>query len=584
MKKIKLFSMFSGFGGAEFALKKAKIDFECIGFSEIDKYAVQCYEQNHCLKFPDMLKGEIIRPNNYGDCTKINPNSISQFDLLTAGFPCQSFSVAGKGLGELDTRGTLFNEIIRIAEVKQPKYMLLENVKGLTNKNHKETFNKIIFELQRIGYYVHWKVLNSKDYGIPQNRARVWFVCFRNISEYETFKFPEKEELKIFLKDILEDEVDEKYYLKEEYTKKLLMPKTSYCIDANYAKGTNIKGYLEKKRRQIIQTCQAVITPDRINKRQNGRRFKTDGEPSFTLNTQDRHGVLLNGLTIRKLTPTECFRLQGFVTFINEYELDYFMKTCTKCRELKDIEDFSLRNIEKGWRASYCKKCFSENARNYYSENKEEIRQIRNQDYENNKDEYHKKSKQWRLDNPDKIKAIEKRRYENNKEELLLKNKKYKQDNPEYFKKYREENKEKIYETQKLWREENIDRVRFNERINSAKRRALKLSVDDGTITRDSLKDIWNGKCSICDRKIEYKNKLTHLDHIIPLSKGGKHSIHNVQWTCASCNQHKSDKIIIDKDKKIINLDGLSNTQRYRLAGNGWDVSLVSKIFKEMFK
>ena len=305
MNKIKIFTFFAGFGGDKFALQKAGIDYEEVGFSEVDKFAIQCHEQNH--------KGK-----NYGDITKINPEEIPDFDLFTGGFPCQSFSIAGKGLGELDIRGTLFNEIIRIAEVKQPKYMLLENVKGLISKKHKATFDKILSELKRIGYKVDYKVLNSKDFGIPQNRERVWFVCQR-VDIAKDFEFPNPEELKIFLKDILEEEVDEKYYLKEEYTKKLLIPNTSYCIDANYHKGTNVKGYLEKKRRQIIQigeinqTCQAVITPDRINKRQNGRRFKEDGEPSFTLNTQDRHGVLLNGLIIRNLTPTECFRLMGFL-------------------------------------------------------------------------------------------------------------------------------------------------------------------------------------------------------------------------------------------------------------------------------
>lgn len=107
------------------------------------------------------------------------------------------------------------------------------------------------------------------------------------------FKWPKTEELKIFLKDILEEEVDEKYYLREERVGKLLkdfkMPDTSYCIDSNYYKGTNLKGYLEKKRRQLVIS---VLTPGRLNKRQNGRRFKTEGEPMFTLNTQDRHGIL----------------------------------------------------------------------------------------------------------------------------------------------------------------------------------------------------------------------------------------------------------------------------------------------------
>ena len=164
---IKVFETFAGYGGASFALKKANIEHEVVGFSEIDKNAIKCFIQNH---------GDI---KNFGDITKINPYDIPDFDLFTGGFPCQSFSVAGKGLGELDTRGTLFNEIIRIAEVKQPRWLLLENVKGLTTKPHRTTFEKILSELTRIGYVVKWKVLNSKRHGTPQNRERVFFACFR---------------------------------------------------------------------------------------------------------------------------------------------------------------------------------------------------------------------------------------------------------------------------------------------------------------------------------------------------------------------------------------------------------------------
>jgi len=219
---LKIFEMFAGYGGASFSLKKAGIDFECVGYSEIDKYAIECYDQNHCWKPSKKSVPWCESPKNYGDCTKINPYELPDFDLLTGGFPCQSFSVAGKGLGELDTRGTLFNEIIRIAEIKKPRYMLLENVKGLTNKKHQPTFNKILSEIKRIGYEVQWKVLNSKEHGIPQNRERVFFICFRNFYDDVDFKFPEKEELKIFLKDILENEVDEKYYLKKEQVDRLI--------------------------------------------------------------------------------------------------------------------------------------------------------------------------------------------------------------------------------------------------------------------------------------------------------------------------------------------------------------------------
>lgn len=213
---MKYFEMFAGYGTASFALKRIFVDeLQCVGFSEVDKYAIKCFEQNHYpLWYND---GKYSYPHkNFGDCKLINTQELPDFDLLTGGFPCQAFSVAGKMQGELDSRGTLFNEIIRIAEVKRPKYMLLENVKGLTAKKFEGTFKKILSELDRIGYNVYWKVLNTKDYGIPQSRARVWFVCFRKDIDKKTFQWPQIEELKIFIKDILENDVDAKYYLSEK--------------------------------------------------------------------------------------------------------------------------------------------------------------------------------------------------------------------------------------------------------------------------------------------------------------------------------------------------------------------------------
>jgi len=270
MTKIKIFEMFAGYGGASFALKKARIRHEVIGYSEINKFAIKCYEQNH--------KGK-----NYGDCTKINEKELPNFDLLTGGFPCQSFSIAGKGLGELDTRGTLFNDIIRIAEEKRPKYMLLENVKGLTSKRHKETFNKILNELKRIGYNVYWEILNSKDYDIPQNRERVFFVCFRKDLKKD-FKFPEKEKLNLFLKDILEDEVEQKYFLSK--------------------KGKVIKEY----------TNFFIFPRKKDNKLINGS-YNRVWHKNYcgTLNVIHPLNILDNKLNIRKLTPKECFRLMGFL-------------------------------------------------------------------------------------------------------------------------------------------------------------------------------------------------------------------------------------------------------------------------------
>lgn len=198
--------MFSGYEGASFALNKTDIDFECVGVSEIDPYAIQCIKTN----FPNY--------KNYGSCINIDPNKLPDFDLLTAGFPCQDVSIAGKrDLSKGRTK--LFNEIIRIAAVKKPRYMLLENVKGLLSM--KGFWQHVKSELNRIGYTIRYKVLNSKDYGIPQTRERIWILCNRD--GFEPFKeiFPHKEKLNITVKDILEDEVDDKYYLSEKQIKRL---------------------------------------------------------------------------------------------------------------------------------------------------------------------------------------------------------------------------------------------------------------------------------------------------------------------------------------------------------------------------
>jgi DNA (cytosine-5)-methyltransferase 1 len=343
---IKLFEMFSGYGGASFALQKAGIEFECVGISEIDKYAVQCYNQN----FPNI--------KNYGDCKLIEPNDLPEFDLLTGGFPCQSFSLAGKGLGELDPRGTLFYEIIRIAEVKQPKYMLLENVKGLTTKSHKATFDKIISEIKRIGYEVIYKVLNSKDFGIPQNRERIWFVCIRNdIYKPFEFKFPEKEELKLLLRDILEEEVEDKYYLNSQTVKRLLNDEKGFrskinseigsCLFSSQYKvsrgidliNTNKSNYEMSNRvynpEGIIPTLSTAMgtgggnvpcvlscalrsyprtnNPERDKEIGRFQNLEIGKEFSNTISSVQKDSLITNSSFIRKLTPKECFRLMGFL-------------------------------------------------------------------------------------------------------------------------------------------------------------------------------------------------------------------------------------------------------------------------------
>jgi DNA (cytosine-5)-methyltransferase 1 len=136
----------------------------CIGYSEINKYAIETYSKH----FPDH--------KNYGDITKIHPQDIPDFDLLVGGFPCQAFSIAGKRAGFEDTRGTLIFDVLRILKEKHPRLVLLENVKGLLSHDGGRTFKTIITSLAELGYAVEWQVLNAKNFGVPQNRERVFII------------------------------------------------------------------------------------------------------------------------------------------------------------------------------------------------------------------------------------------------------------------------------------------------------------------------------------------------------------------------------------------------------------------------
>ena len=158
---MKYLSLFSGIGGFELGIQQA---YENIGYSEIDKYAIQIYEKH----FPEH--------KNYGDITKIDADNLPDFDFLCGGFPCQSFSIAGKRKGFEDTRGTLFFDIARILKAKRPRLLLLENVKGLLSHDNGNTFKIIISTLDELGYDLQWQVLNSKNHGVPQNRERVFIV------------------------------------------------------------------------------------------------------------------------------------------------------------------------------------------------------------------------------------------------------------------------------------------------------------------------------------------------------------------------------------------------------------------------
>ena len=447
--------MFSGIGGFDLALNRQ--DYECVGYSEINEYSIQTYKKNF---------GKEVK--NYGDATKIDTNGLPDFDLLCGGFPCQAFSIAGKRRGFEDTRGTLFFDIARIIKAKRPSYILLENVKGLLSHNKGETFSIIINTISGLGYDVQWVVLNSKFFGVPQNRERVFIigsvrgqsrlkilpfgkvcgetkelvyaqksdreiarvyspegisptlhlktggwqepkiaVMLKQIATKRTFRTPKeineflrdnKGELKISwiaeklnipktqvehyfriddsraipspdiwikLKEILN--FDDRYDLQvtEVYNKEIEFEQTRRVYDTNFPSPTlnatnepkiqvTIKAEFQKTvydakginptirdgHGDVVRIAIPVLTPDRLKKRQNGRRFKENGEPSFTLTGQDIHGVAVldcynksvhydrtptltephhnsirlqdNDLRIRKLTPLECERLQGF--------------------------------------------------------------------------------------------------------------------------------------------------------------------------------------------------------------------------------------------------------------------------------
>lgn len=201
---LRVFEAFAGYGSQSIALRNLGIEYEVVAISEIDKYAIKAYEAIH------------ESTNNLGDISKIKVEDIPDHNLFTYSFPCQDISVAGKtkGIVKGETRSGLLYECERIIEAKRPKYLLLENVKNLVGKKFKAQFEEWLAYLEGLGYTNYWQVLNAKHYGVPQNRERVFVVSI--LGEHKPYKFPEPMPLDKCIKDILEDKVEEKYYLSEE--------------------------------------------------------------------------------------------------------------------------------------------------------------------------------------------------------------------------------------------------------------------------------------------------------------------------------------------------------------------------------
>lgn len=214
MEKLKHFSLFSGIESFKKALTNLGIDNELVGYSEFDKYASIALSAIH----------GVSEELNYGDITKIDETKVPDCDLITYGFPCQDISVAGlgKGIVEGETRSGLLFDALRIIKYKKPKYAIAENVKNLVGKKFKEDFEGLLLELESYGYNNYWKVLNAKDYGIPQNRERVFVVSIRKDVDDGKFEFPKPFDSGLRLKDLLQDEVEDKYYIDNERVDELL--------------------------------------------------------------------------------------------------------------------------------------------------------------------------------------------------------------------------------------------------------------------------------------------------------------------------------------------------------------------------
>ena len=344
---INFLSLFSGIGAFEKALDRLGVEYNLVNYCEIDKYASKSYSAVHGV--PESL--------NLGDITKVDTSKLPRIDMISYGFPCQDISLAGKqkGLfnedGEL-TRSGLFFEALRLIEDTKPKVAIAENVKNLVSKKFNAQFQIVLESLEQAGYNNYWSILNAKDYGIPQNRERVFIVSIRKDVDNGAFKFPEPFELELRLRDLLESEVDEKFYLKglkdffiknsfdmeakgngfrfsphvkqNSNCAKTITTNAGSRMDDNFIldgvdsdeeffkfdssnklliKENTKKGYAE------------AIEGDSINFEQPNsktRRGRVGKQVAQTLTTSPQIGAVTNDLRIRKLTPLECWRLQGF--------------------------------------------------------------------------------------------------------------------------------------------------------------------------------------------------------------------------------------------------------------------------------
>ena len=268
-------SLFAGIGGIDLAFKQS--GFEVVWANEFDKDACKTYRHN----FPDTLLSEC-------DIRKVNTDDIPDFDILAAGFPCQSFSVCGNKKGFADERGNLFFEIMRIADAKKPKIIFLENVANLTEHDNGKTFNRIHNELSDRDYYIRYLIADACNYGIPQHRTRTYIVAFKDFDMCNKFQFPKEQPLKKHIFYIIDRSVkaDDSFYLNENSVQYQKM--NAAITDEN----------------QIYR-----FSDYGIQKSKDGISFTLKANMGTWYN---RVPIIKDNFGIRTITPQECLALQGF--------------------------------------------------------------------------------------------------------------------------------------------------------------------------------------------------------------------------------------------------------------------------------
>ena len=301
---MKFLDLFAGIGGFRLGMESA--GHECVGFCEIDKFARASYKAIHDTE------GE-IELHDITTVTDDDVRAIGEVDVICGGFPCQAFSIAGARRGFEDTRGTLFFEIARFASILKPKYLFLENVKGLLNHDKGNTFKTIIGALDELGYDVEWQVLNSKNFGVPQNRERVFIVGhFRGERSGNVFPFGGKVEN---ANPGLENEIKKFGTIQPNFNQSGIVYETDGIAPTIRAYQG---GILEPKIRVKEATKQGYAEAevgDSINlshPNSKTRRGRVGKQIANTLLTGESQGVVDPDFRIRKLTPRECWRLQGF--------------------------------------------------------------------------------------------------------------------------------------------------------------------------------------------------------------------------------------------------------------------------------